>query len=211
MSPAFIKGIREHLGSEPHDAYDAGGIEVAATPGHQPEVVFDRFHVVAKANDAVDEVRRAESKTRPELKRSRYVWLKNDANLTVKQREKLAWLTRPSMNLQTARAASWRDDFNGFYEQPTPQAAEAYLRRWCYGAKRSRLEPIKAFVLMVEAHWNGIIAWQVNRISNGLLEGTNSLIQAAKRRARGYRNKDKMITIIYLIAGKLPLPQIHTI
>lgn len=211
MSPAFIKGIREHLGSEPHDAYDDNGIEVAATPGHQPEVVFDRFHVVAKANDAVDEVRRAESKTRPELKRSRYVWLKNDANLTVKQREKLAWLTRPSMNLQTARAASWRDDFNGFYEQPTPQAAEAYLRRWCYGAKRSRLEPIKAFVLMVEAHWDGIIAWQVNRISNGLLEGTNSLIQAAKRRARGYRNKDKMITIIYLIAGKLPLPQIHTI
>ncbi len=64
---------------------------------------------------------------------------------------------------------------------------------------------------MVEAHWNGIIAWQVNRISNGLLEGTNSLIQAAKRRARGYRNKDKMITIIYLIVGKLPLPQIHTI
>ena len=212
MSPAFIKGIREHLGSEPQDAYDDDdGIEVAATPGHQPEVVFDRFHVVAKANDAVDEVRRAESKTRTELKRSRYVWLKNDANLTVKQREKLAWLTRPSMNLQTARAACWRDDFNGLYEQSTPQAAEAYLRRWCYGAKRSRLEPIKAFVLMVEAHWAGIIAWQVNRINNGLLEGTNSLIQAAKRRARGYRNKDKMITIIYLIAGKLPLPQIHTI
>jgi transposase len=47
--------------------------------------------------------------------------------------------------------------------------------------------------------------------SNGLLEGTNSLIQAAKRSARGYRSKPKMITIIYLIAGKLPLPQIHTI
>ena len=47
--------------------------------------------------------------------------------------------------------------------------------------------------------------------SNGLLEGTNSLIQAAKRRARGYRPKPKMITIIYLIAGKRPLPKIHTI
>ena len=119
MSPAFIKGIREHLGSEPHDAYDDNGIAVAAALGHQPEVVFDRFHVVAEANDAVDEVRRAESKTRTELKRSRYVWLKNDANLTVKQREKQAWLTRPSMNPQTARAASWRDDVNAYYEQPT--------------------------------------------------------------------------------------------
>jgi transposase len=50
--------------------------------------------------------------------------------------------------------------------------------------------------------------------SNGLLEGTNSLIQAAKARARGYRSKKKMITIIYLIAGKLPLPSpsvTHTI
>lgn len=48
-------------------------------------------------------------------------------------------------------------------------------------------------------------------ISNGLLEGTNSRIHAAKRRARGYRNEAKMITIIYLIVGKLPLPHIHTI
>ena len=115
------------------------------------------------------------------------------------------------MRLQTTRAARWRDDFNGFYEQPTRDEAEAYLRRWCYGAKRSRLGPVKEFVRMVEAHWEGIIAWQDGQLSNGLLEGTNSLVQAAKRRARGYRSKAKMITIIYLIAGKLPLPEIHTI
>ena len=176
-----------------------------------PQIVFDRFHVVAKANEAVDEVRRAEAKTRPELKRSRYAWLKNDTNLSVRQRDQLTWLTRPSMRLKTARAARWRDDFNGFYEQPTRDEAERYLRRWCYGAKRSRLQPVKDFVAMVEAHWDGIIAWQDNQLSNGLLEGTNSLVQAAKRRARGYRSKTKMITIIYLIAGKLPLPEIHTI
>ena len=56
---------------------------------------------------------------------------------------------------------------------------------------------------MIEAHWDGITSWQVNRISNRLLEET-------KRRARGYRNKDKKITINCLIAGNLPLPQIHT-
>ena len=219
MSPAFIKGITEHLSCPPDvDAVPDGPGEPeraegqqAASEGHQPQIVFDRYHVVAKANEAVDTVRRAEAKTRPELKRSRYAWLKNDANLTARQREQLTWLTRPSMHLQTARAARWRDDFNGFYDQPTPAHAEAYLRRWCYGAKRSRLEPIKDFVRLVEAHWDGIVAWQQSRLSNGLLEGTNSLIQAAKRRARGYRSKTKMITIIYLTAGKLPLPQIHTI
>lgn len=238
MSPAFIKGIGEHLGeqpveTEPGDSADAGTsvvVDNALVPAgagnsgcsasdatgtpverHRRRIIFDRYHVVAKANEAVDEVRKAEAKTRPELKRSKYTWLKNESNLTAKQREQLTWLTRPSMHLKTARAARWRDDFNGFYEQATTADAEAYLRRWCYGAKRSRLEPIKAFVRTVEAHWDGIIAWQQSRLSNGLLEGTNSLVQAAKRRARGYRSKDKMITIIYLIAGKLPLPEIHTI
>lgn len=231
MSPAFAKGIAEHLsekeGEETINAQltPAGQIRDAmlarddgvlsplpeAPELHRPEVIFDRYHVVAKANEAVDEVRRAESKHRPELKRSRYVWLKNESNLTARQQEQLAWLTRPSMRLHTARAARWRDDFNAFYDHSDPDEAEAYLRGWCYGAKRSRLEPIKSFVAMVEAHWQGIIAWQQNRLSNGLLEGTNSLVQAAKRRARGYRSKEKMITIIYLIAGKLPLPEIHTI
>lgn len=238
MSPAFIKGIGEHLSEqpkrpEPAESDDAdhpvivelgplaaGAVTDGCSPSddtdtpvelHRPQIIFDRYHVVAKANDAVDQVRKAETKTRPELKRSKYAWLKNESNLTAKQREQKTWLTRPSMRLATARAARWRDDFNGFYEQSTPEDAEAYLRRWCYGAKRSRLEPIKDFVRTVEAHWDGIIAWQQSRLSNGLLEGTNSLVQAAKRRARGYRSKAKMITIIYLIAGKLPLPEIHTI
>ncbi|MGI0156306.1 MAG: transposase, partial [Thermoplasmata archaeon] len=240
MSPAFIKGITEYLsehveevpatvgatgapaagapdplGTTAHAAHP--GAEEAtreaseATELHCPQIVFDRYHVVAKANEAVDEVRKAESKIRPELKRSRYVWLKNETNLSATQRETLAWLTRPSMRLATTRAARWRDDFNEFYNKSSAQEAEEYLRGWCYGAKRSRLEPIKEFVRTVEAHWDGIVAWQQSRLSNGLLEGTNSLVQAAKRRARGYRSKEKMITIIYLIAGRLPLPQIHTI
>ena len=200
MSPAFIKGINQYLSEQskteeqkPLEEEEAGAgtavevVEPAAAMVatgelHRPQIVFDRFHVVAKANEAVDEVRRAEVKTRPELKRSRYTWLKNESHLTAKQAERLTWLTRPSMRLKTTRAARWRDDFNGFYEQSTREQAHAYLKRWCYGAKRCRLEPIKEFVAMVEAHWAGIIAWQDGQLSNGLLEGTNSLVQAAKRR-----------------------------
>ena len=204
MSPAFISGIKSYLSQSGGDADEA-----AAGDRHRPQVVFDKYHVIAKAGEAVDAVRRAEVTTRPELKGTRYTWLKNDPNLTGGQREQLAWLMRPSMNLATSRAARWRDDFRAFYEHTGDP--EAYLRRWCRGAKRSRLQPIKDFVRMVEAHWDGIVAWRQSRITNGLLEGTNSLIQAAKRKARGYRNKQKMITIIYLIAGRLPLPKIHTI
>jgi transposase len=92
-------------------------------------------------------------------------------------------------------------------EQPTRDEAEAYLKRWCYGDKRSRLGPVKEPVRMVEAHWEGIIAWQDGQLSNGLLEGTSSLVQAAKRRASSDRSKPKMITIIYLVAGKLRYPK----
>lgn len=193
MSPAFINGIGEHLPNA--------------------KMTFDRFHIMAKLGEKVDEVRRAEQKTNPALKKSRYVWLKNRQNLTARQKQTLAWLTRPSMRLATARAHRWREDFQEFYAKPG-QEAEDYLRSWCYGAKRSRLQPIKDFVGLVEEHWDGIIAWHRSRISNGLLEGTNSLIQAAKARARGYRSKTKMITIIYLIAAKLPSPSryvTHTI
>src|ERR1019366_5484912 len=222
MSPAFLKGVNEYLSEQPADQQqepqEAGGDTPDAKPAraiavgelHRPQVVFDRFHVVAKANEAVDEIRRAQAKTRPELKRSRYTWLKNESNLSAKQAGRLTWLTRPSMRLKTTRAARWRDDFNGFYEQTTRQDAQVYLKRWSYGAKRCRLEPVMEFAAMVEAHWEPIIAWQESQLSNGLLEGTNSLGQAAKRRARGYRSKDKTITVIYLIAGKLPLPEIHT-
>lgn len=188
MSPAFISGVDEYLPAA--------------------EVTFDRFHVMKALSTAVDEVRRAEQRDHPELQRTRYVWLKNRQNLTAKQMESLVWLTRPSSQLKTARAHRWREDFQGFYDQADPDTAETYLRRWCYGAKRSRLQPIKDFVRMIKSHWDGITSWHHTRIANGLLEGTNSLIQAAKARARGYRSKDKMITIVYLIAGKLPLPTV---
>jgi len=56
---------------------------------------------------------------------------------------------------------------------------------------------------MLEGYRLGITHWHHSRVSNGLLEGLNSLIQAAKRRARGYRTNRNYIAMIYLVAGKL--------
>ena len=185
MSTAFISGIGQYLPNA--------------------RMTFDRYHLAAKLSEASDTVRRAEVATRPELKHTRWLWLKNHTNLSAKQQGELHRLMRPSTQLATARALHWRQDFQAFYDQD-PSYAPEYLRRWCYGAKRSRLQPIKDFVSLVEKHWEGIIAWHANHLSNGLLEGINSLVQAAKARARGYRNKNKMITIVYLTAAKLHLP-----
>jgi transposase len=152
-------------------------------------------------------VRRQELTTRPELTHTRWLWLKNHANLSAKHQGELHQLMRPSAQLATARARRWREDFQAFSGQD-PSYAPEYLRRWCSGAKRSRLQPIKEFVTLAGNHWDGILAWHTNHLSNGLLEGINSLVQAAKARARGYRSKTKMITIVYLTAAKLQLPSL---
>lgn len=194
MSPAFISGVQQHLSNA--------------------DITFDRFHIMKKLGEAVDEVRRGEAVQRPLLlKRTRWLWLTNRDKLSAGQLRELVWLTRPSVALATARAHRWREDFQGFYDQPADQA-EAYLTRWCAGAMRSRLQPIKNFVAMIRRRWHGILAWHHSHLTTALLEGTNSLVQAAKARARGYRNKQYMITIIYLLAAKLPRPSLrvtHTI
>ncbi len=113
------------------------------------------------------------------------------------------------MGLGTARAYRWRLGFDAFFEQPV-ELAEAYLERWYQGAVRSRLEPIVAFARMIGDHWEGVLRWHWTRINNGVLEGINSLVQASKRRARGYRNKQNLIAMIYLIAGRLDFSPTHT-
>jgi len=182
MSPAFISGIREWLAG-------AG-------------ITFDKFHVMQLISEAVDEVRRQEQKERPELKKTRYIWLKNASGLTEKQKATLERLSMAEMNLSTAQAYQMRLNFQEMYQQP-PDKAEAFLREWCDWVKQSGLGPMVEVVGTIERHWDGILRWFQSRITNGVLEGINSLIQAAKAKARGYRNTKNLITIVYLIAGKL--------
>jgi transposase len=189
MSPAFEQGVR------------------ASLPGAY--LTWDRYHLASHATKAVDAVRRAEAKQRPELKGTRYVWLKRPEHLTVKQAVALEGLRPAAVGLATARAYRWRLAFDAFFEQPR-ELAEDYLERWYAGAIRSRLEPIVAFARTIGDHWEGVVRWHWTKINNGVLEAINSLVQAAKRRARGYRNKQNLIAMIYLIAGRLDFSPTHT-
>ena len=183
MSAAFIKGVAEHL--------------------PQAEITFDKFHAVKLINDAVDQVRREEVKSRPELKQSRYVWLKNETSLSSGQRELRDSLAKS--NLKTARAYQIRLAFQDLYDQSSPEAAADHLKRWYFWATHSRLQPIIDAAHTVKRHWDGILRWFRSNIANGLIEGINSLVQAAKAKARGYRSKRNLIAMVYLIAGKLDL------
>ena len=183
MSAAFIKGVADNL--------------------TEAEVTFDKFHAVKLVNDAVDKVRRAEAKTRPELRRSRYLWLKNGPNLSAEQAAHLGSLA--STNLKTARAWRLRLAFQEIYTMPSRAWGELYLDRWFSWARRCRLEPMKQVALTIDRHRDGILRWFDSIIANGLIEGINSLVQAAKAKARGYRSTRTLKAITYLIAGKLDL------
>lgn len=184
MSPAFISGAAEHL--------------------PEADITFDKFHAVQIVNEAVDQVRRAEQKDRKDLlAKTRYIWLKNPENLSAKQRSHLESLT--GHNLKTARAYQIRLTFQDMFNQPDRTSAEAFLKKWYFWATHSRLEPIKEAARTVKRHWDGILRWFDTKIANGLLEGINSLVQAAKAKARGYRTNRNLCAMIYLIAGKLEL------
>ena len=183
MSPAFIKGVGETL---PNAA-----------------ITFDKFHAVKLVNDAVDQVRREEQKKQALLRGTRYIWLRNPENLSERQQAVLEAL--PSRHLRTARAYQIRLAFQELYDQPSATAGEAFLKRWYFWATHSRLPPVIEAARTIKKHWAGILRWFDSRIANGLMEGFNSLVQAAKAKARGYRSNRNLIAMVYLITGKLDL------
>jgi transposase len=182
MSKAFIKGIKE------------------AFPN--AEITFDPFHLIQLMNDALGQVRAEEARLFPDLMMdSRYAFLKNPENLTEKQDDTLTSLCR--YRLKTARAYLIKLALQDVYFAASREDAKALLKSWYNWAIRCQIEQVKKVARTVKDHWNGILAWFDSKLSNGFLEAVNGLIQAAKRRARGYRSTKNLINMAYLIAGKL--------
>lgn len=184
MSAAFIKGAEENF---PTSA-----------------ITFDKFHVIQAANEAVDEVRRKERKSSAMLKDTRYLWLKNPENLTDSQKKTMAKLK--DCDLDTAKAYRMRLILQEIYKYP-PSIAPDVLKDWIQWGLRCRLEPMAEVAKMLQKHYDGVIRWFKSKLNNGLLEGVNSLFQAAKRKARGYRSEKNIVAMVYLLAGKLNFAQ----
>lgn len=181
LSPAFIAGAAE--------SFPAAAI------------TFDRFHVVKLLNEAMDKVRRAERIEHEALKGHKYTFLKNRQNLTDKQEKSLTEMIELYPNL--GKAYRLKVLFNDLWEMPNKTAATAFLTNWCSEVEEAKIPAFMAFSKMVRAHWSGIIHFVESRITNGILEGINSKVQLAKRRARGYRNTGNFINMIYFLCGKL--------
>jgi len=176
----------------------------AGADAHLPwaAVTFDEFHVIQLVNKAVDEVRREEVKSTPSLKRSRYIWLKDKHAWSPRQRAQFADLR--NLNLKTHRAFRIKESLREIFHSATHREdAEVLLNQWYSWARRCRLEPIKQVAKTIKDHWAGVLNAFDSKLTNGRVEAANSLIQAAKAKARGYGTAKHLITIAYLVAGKL--------
>lgn len=197
MSPAYIKGARDQC--------------------QQAAVVFDKFHVVFNANEAVNKVRKLErkmgsSQQRDQIEGTMWLFRKNPENWSEKDWERYDRIDLES--LRTGQAYSMRLSLQSIYEKaPSKSAARHRFKEWITWvrkavtrAKDGLLMPMRRLADMVESHLDGIVAHWERKTTNAYMEGLNSVFSAVKRKARGYRTERYLINMLYFVAGKLPIP-----
>jgi transposase len=176
--------------------------------------ILDRFHIVAKMNEALDDVRAAESRKmaeeghKPLLKKSRWCLLKRKANLTPQQRFRLRDLLR--YNLKTVRAYLLKEDFQQFWEYDSPTWAAKFLDEWCRQTMRSRIQPMKKIAHMLRAHRDLILNYfkAKKQFSSGVVEGLNNKAKLTMRKSYGFRTFRIAELALYHALGKLPEPEL---
>lgn len=185
----------------------------ARVPGAADKIVFDPFHVVKHMNDAVDKVRRTEHRALraagdDSLTGSRYDWLYGAQNLPEHRRE--AFDVLRAANLKTARAYAIKESLRDFYDLASAGDAQEWLRHWHHWATHSRLQPVIKVACMIRAHHRGVMNFFTLRLTNGIPEAINNVIQTIKKRAHGFRNADHFKTAIFFHCGGLQLyPMTH--
>lgn len=218
----FVEALEAHNGHrhsitqasmDMSKAYQAGVAENC----RNAQVVFDKFHVIKNANEAVDKVRRAEVRMGgpgvwDALFKSQWLWRKNPENLTDQEQERMAKIK--DKNLCTAKAYQMRLVLQDIYRLDQVGIARHRFKVWCRWVrwvarfhKTFLFASMVKLAQMIENHLAGILAHWKWGITNAFMEGLNSVFSATKRKARGYRSTSYLITMLYFTAGKLRLPQ----
>lgn len=177
-------------------------------------VTLDPFHLVQWANDALDEVRRAEwnalrdkgqAKAAKEFKGLRWLLLRNWENLRGDQRGVIRDLAKA--NQRTFRGWQLKEELRDILGMGLI-AARAALDRWLGYASRSRLEPFVKLARSVRHYRASIEATIEWRLTNGIAESVNAAIGRLRTNARGFHDPQAFITMVMLdragIAPDLP-------
>lgn len=207
---AFATKLEEKGGSCDNITSVASDMSSAYLKGREDwfpkaESVIDRFHVKKLLLDAMEMVRREElglPKYRKGILQRKLLMIPQ-GKCTPAQAQKVSLISKACP--KTGRAYRMVQALDLVYGCVTVQAAKARLRELLSWMRRSRLEPMKRAALTLRKHQEEILGYFTARLTNALAEGINSLVQAAKRKARGYPTFIGFACIIYLVAGKLSL------
>lgn len=175
--------------------------------------ILDRFHIVAKMNKALDEIRAGEARRlsmegrAPVLKKSRWLLLKRQENLQDTQRFRLRDLLRH--NLRTVRAYLLKESFQQLWDYDSPVWAGKFLDQWCRQTMRSRIEPMKKIARSLRQHRELILNYFVAKktISSGIVEGLNNKAKLTIRKSYGFRTFRVLELALYHSLAKLPEPE----
>lgn len=180
----------------------------AALPDADAKIVFDRFHVMQLANEAVDTVRKQEHRALVEagderLTRTKYLWLYAKEHVPASRRREFAALRR--LDLKVARAWALKEALRRLWSYRRWGWAWACWTAWFWWATHSRLTPLRRLAATLRAHLTGILNYLAHPIGTSVLEGINSKIQTVKKWACGFRNDDHFRTAIFFHCGGLNL------
>jgi transposase len=175
MSPAYIRAVRDNLKGVVH--------------------VFDHFHVIKLFNDKLSAFRRelhhqATDQQRRILKGTRWLLLKNPENLDAERDEHKRLQAALDLNAPLALAYYLKEDLRQIWTQADKRTARRVLRDWLARARASGIRMLRQFADTLDEHQEGVLAYYDYPISTGPLEGTNTKIQAMKRQAYGFRDRE---------------------
>jgi transposase len=163
---------------------------------HDVPVVYDKFHMIKKMNEALDETRRSlfreetELNKRNVIKGLRWLLLKNTSTLATNTIQKIQLDEALAVHKPLAQAYYLKEELRMLWQEPDRDSAETYLTQWMEKARSTTIQPLVKFCNMMAAHRTGILNYFSFPISTGPLEGFNNKIKVLKRTAYGYRDME---------------------
>ncbi len=188
-------------------------IQAVAERAPRAELVFDRFHVQRLAQDAVDQVRRDETRKiagtdeAKTLKGTRWALQKCPWNLTTGENQRLADATET--NSAIYRAYLMKESLCDILDRRQPNVARDKLAEWCGWASRSQLSPFMRIAKTIKRHTEGIVGYIRTRLSNGRVEGINRKIRTVTARSFGFHDDASLSAMIFLVCGGIEIPLIR--
>jgi len=197
-------------------------VECVAMDMHQPfiqavkntipdagaKIAFDKFHVISNLTKAVNQVRRQEhlalmEQGKEDLKRTRFLWITGENNLSENQLVNLEALK--DIAIKTSKAWRFKEQARNLWNFKSKTVALRAWKNWCIDAAQSELVPIQKAASMVLNHLQGILVAILKNATNAVSESKNNKIQHIKRNAYGFRNRERFKKAILFHCGGLQL------